>query len=345
MLPKTELNMVNMQRKFNLNDVIYTFLLQKRSEAAIAMASNYPDYQILEPARAITSRIVAPKVMFNYLVAILLALAIPTGILIIKELFNDKIRNVFYIEHLLNRSVLGVVPDNEYKTEAVVAEYPQSSIAESFRNIRSSLFFKLKSQSSKIVVISSSQPKDGKSFVSFNLASSIASVGYKTILIDCDLHRPTLHDKLKEDNSEGLSNYMVNGATLKSIIHTTTVENLSFIPAGPILPNPSELMESGVLDELINQLKKDYEYIIIDTTPVGIVADAITIDEICITDTPCLQEQTIPVKMFLPMLLIVLTSHNFNNYDVIFNGQNLKESPYGKYTSYYKKGRTGTNKE
>src|SRR5690606_15695648 len=120
-----------------------------------------------------------------------------------------------------------------------------------------------------------SQPQDGKSFVSLNLASSIASVGYKTILIDCDLRRPTLRIKLNEENTKGLSNYMIKKSSVEEIIRNTSITNLDFISAGPVIPNPSELMESGVLDNLINHLKTMYDYIVIDTTPVGIVADAI----------------------------------------------------------------------
>jgi len=116
---------------------------------------------------------------------------------------------------------------------------------------------------------------DGKSFVSFNLAAAIASVGHKSILVDCDLRRPTLHEKFNTDNSNGLSRYMVNHTSKEEIILQTDVKNLAFISSGPVLPNSSELIEAGVLDDLISYLKGKYEYVIIDATPTGLVADAI----------------------------------------------------------------------
>lgn len=338
-LPRTELNMVGMQRKFDLNDAIYTYLLQKRSEAAITMASNYPDYEILEPAREVTSQIIAPKVMFNFLVAILLSLLLPTMFIIIREFLNDKIQSVFYIEHLLDRSVIGIIPRSEFKTEAIMVDYPGSSIAESFRNIRSNLFLKLKDQSTKVILISSSQPRDGKSYVSFNLAHSIASVGYKTILIDADLHRPTLHNKFRIKNISGLSNYMTQKVALDDIIQNTSIDNLNFVPAGPILPNASELIEAGILDNLIASLRNSYEYIILDTTPFGIVSDAILMMKYA-TQILLICRNKYTRKDLFANVIDNLNSHNYTNYEVIFNDQNLEESTYGKYTSYYKKNKT-----
>ena len=242
-LPRTELNMVSMQRKFNLTDAIYTFLLEKRSEAAIAMASNYPDYEILEPARAVTASILSPRTMMNWLIALFMAVMIPTIFIILKNFFNEKISSVNDVERMIGQPVMNLIYTNYYKTESVVKEYPGSSIAESFRNLRSSLFLKFRSEPQKVIMVTSSQPQDGKSFVSSNLAASIASVGHKTIILDCDLRRPTLHEKLNVINTVGLSNYMVNNATIDKIIKKTDIENLWIIPAGPVLPNSSELIE------------------------------------------------------------------------------------------------------
>jgi tyrosine-protein kinase Etk/Wzc len=311
-MPRTEMNMTNIQRKFKLNDNIFTYLLQKRSEAYITLASTYPDYEVLEPAREITSKIVKPKPLINYLIALFFGLVIPTIYLILRDLLNDKISSIFDVEHLLDRSVFGIIYSNTKKYEAVVVESPKSAIAESFRNLRSSIFLKLKSEPTKVLLVTSSQPGDGKSFISFNLAASIASVGYKTVLIDCDLRRPTLHIKLNQDNmpeadlllrnykdkgrrflgfgkkndhadekrfssglmnhrrddEKGISNYMARMAREAEIIQETSIPNLFFIPAGPIITNPSELIDKGVLDDLIESLRKKYDYVIIDTPPV-----------------------------------------------------------------------------
>jgi capsular exopolysaccharide synthesis family protein len=336
-LPRTELNMVSMQRKFNLSDAIYTFFLQKRSESAITMASNYPDYEILEPAREITKTIISPKIMLNWLLAIFLALMIPTIYIILRNFFNEKISNVNDAEQLLNRSVLSLIYTNYYKTEAVVPEYPGSSIAESFRNLRSTLFMKFRSEPLKVIAITSSQPLDGKSFISFNLAASIASVGHKTIILDCDLRRPTLHNKFNKDNSTGLSTFMTDHTAKEEIIFKTNIENLSFVPAGPVLPNSSELIEAGALDDLITYLKGKYDYVIIDTTPTGLVADASLVMKYASHILLVCRNNYTRKDVFNDVLNLFRTN-KIENFDVVFNDLNLKKSRYGRYNEYYRKG-------
>jgi capsular exopolysaccharide synthesis family protein len=333
-LPRTEMNMVGMQRKFDLNDVIYTFLLQKRSEAAITLASNYPDFEILEPARPITSRMTSPKKMLNYIIALFMGLFIPTLYLVIREMFDDKIRSLNDIEFMLQRSVLSVIYSNRNKSESVVADFPKSAISESFRNLRSTLLLNGEHSKNKIILTSSSLPSDGKSFISLNLASSIASVGYKTIIIDADLRRPNQHVKMKMDNTIGLSSYMTNNATADEIIRKTSIENLSFISAGPVIPNPSELMESGVLDNLINNLKSHYDYIIIDTTPVGIVADAVLMMKYA-SKILLVIRNNYTSKEILKNVINILKTNKFNNYEIIYNDFNLHKSSYKHYSNYY----------
>jgi tyrosine-protein kinase Etk/Wzc len=333
-LPRTEMNMVSMQRKFNLNDEIYTFLLQKRSEAQISLASTRPDYEIVERARTITSKIVSPKKAVNYLMALFLGLLLPTLYLMIRDFFDDKIRSINDAEYMLHRSVMSVIYSNNLKSEAVVAEFPKSAISESFRNLRSSLFLKSDHEKSKVILVTSSQPQDGKSFVSLNLSSSIASVGYQTVLIDCDLRRPTLHIKLKEDNSKGLSNYMTKKASAEEIIRNTAITNLDFISAGPVVPNPSELMESGVLDNLINYLKTKYDYIIIDTTPVGIVADAILMMKYASKVLMVIRNNYTRKDIFANVINNLKTN-KLSNYDIVYNDLNLHKSSYRHYSNYY----------
>ncbi len=335
-LPRTELNMVSMQRKFNLSDAIYTFLLQKNSEAAITMASNYPDYEILEPAREIDRMVLSPKKRFNLLVAVFLGLMVPTIFIILKNFFNDKIASIHDVERFLKRSVLSIIYTNNYKTEAVVAESPGSAIAESFRNLRTSLFIRFRSEPLKVILVTSTQPQDGKSFISFNLAASIASVGHKSIILDCDLRRPTMHEKFGKDNSIGISNFMSNHTSKEDIIFKTDIENLHFVPAGPILANSSEMIEAGVLDEFIEYLRKKYDYIIIDTTPVGLVADAaLMMKYASIILLVCRNNHT--KKDLLKGVMNMFRTNGVADFDVVFNDLNIKKSSYGRYNAYYKK--------
>lgn len=334
-LPRTELSMVSMQRKFDLGGAIYTFLLQKRSEAAITLASNIPDYEILEPARDTSSVVLSPRKKLNYAAAFFLALMFPTGFIILKNFFNEKVTSIHDVQVLLNRPVLSVIYSNTYKSESVVSEYPGSAVAESFRNLRSSLFLRFRSKALKVIGITSAQPQDGKSFVSFNLAASIASVGYKTVILDCDLRRPTLHEKFKNPNVAGLSTYMINKSSIDEIINDTDVKNLSFIPSGPILPNSAELIEAGALDELIDHLKNIYEYIIIDTTPAGLVADAALMMKYSNVNLVVCRNNFTRKDVFKDVLTM-LSTNRIDNFDVIFNDLNLKKSRYGRYNNYYK---------
>jgi tyrosine-protein kinase Etk/Wzc len=333
-LPKTELNMVSMQRKFNLNGAMYTFLLQKRSEAAITLASNYPDYEIMEPAREVTARIVSPNIKLNYLLALFIALLIPSLYIFIIDFFNTKISSLYDLEHLINRSILGIIYNNQYKSEIVVVEYPKSAISESFRNIRSILFMKLKPEPFKVILVTSSQPQEGKSFISFNLAASIASVGYKTIIIDGDLRRPTMHNKFKLDNSLGITNYMDRRSSINNIIKSTFLDNLSFIPAGPLMPNPTEFIESGALDELFISLKKEYEYIIIDSTPVGLVADATMMMKYA-SQVLLICRHNNTRKDVFSNVLTNLELNKITNFDLIYNDLSLEKSPYRHFGKYY----------
>ena len=194
---------------------------------------------------------------------------------------------------------------------------------------------KLNKDKSKIILLTSSQPQDGKSFISFNLASSVAAVGYKTIIVDCDLRRPSLHKKFNIDNTMGLSNYMLDGAKIDDIKHKTFNENLTFIPAGPILPNPSELIEAGILDGLINTLKDQYDYIILDTTPIGIVSEAITLMKYA-SQILLICRNNYTRKDVFSYAIDSLKSHNIENFNIVFNDLKLKDSPYKQYNSYYK---------
>jgi tyrosine-protein kinase Etk/Wzc len=155
--------------------------------------------------------------------------------------------------------------------------------------------------------------------------------------LDCDLRRPTLHEKFKEANSSGISNYMMDHTSKEEIIHDTFVKNLSFIPAGPVLPNSSELIESGILDELIIYLKSKYEYIIIDTTPAGLVADAALMMKYASLNLLVCRNNYTRKDVFTEVLSLFRTNR-VENFDVVFNDLNIKKSRYGRYNNYYKKG-------
>ena len=187
-----------------------------------------------------------------------------------------------------------------------------------------------------MILVTSAQPKDGKSFISYNLATAIAAAGYKTIILDGDMHKPNLHIKFKQNNSPGLSNYMTNHTSAAEIIHNTSIDNLSFIPAGPILANHSELIESGNLDDLIETLKYEYEYVIIDTTPAGMLSDASVLMKYA-TYVLLVCRNNYTKKSLFNDTIKLLTINQKEDFDIVFNDMNLKRSHYRHYTSYFKK--------
>lgn len=335
-LPRTELNMVSMQRKFDVSDAIYTFLLEKRTEAAITMTSNHPDYEVLEPARKLTRNIIYPNPMMNYMFALFLGLLLPTGVIILKNFFNENLTRVNEAEYILKRPVLSVIYSNPLKTDAVVSEAPGLPISESFRNLRSRLFLKFKNKELKSIIVTSSQPKDGKSFISYNLAASIAGVGHKTVVLDCDLRRPTLHNTFRMKNVLGITNYLADNVPKERIIHQTEHENLYFIPAGPILANSSEMVEAGALDELIASLKENFKYVIIDSPPIGIVSDATQMMKYASEILFVCRNNYTRKDVYIDVLNVFKTNR-IENFDVVFNDVDIDRSKYGHYRDYYYK--------
>lgn len=335
-LPRQELNMVNIQRKYNLNNEQYSYMLQKRNEAYIALASTYPDFEVLDPAREVTARKIKPKIKTNYAIALFIALFIPTLIVLLRFILNKKISDPESLENLIERPIFASIYSNPKKLESVVVDSPRSAISESFRNLRSSLFLKLKSDSSKIIMITSSQPQDGKSFVSLNLASSIASLGLKTVLIDCDLRRPTMHNKFNNSNLVGLTNYLTDNVVMDEIIFKSSLDNLYIIPSGPIVLNPSELIGKEAFERLINSLKTKFDFVVLDTPPLGIVSDTIQLTKFAL-QILLVTRLNATTKGVLKNALTVLSVNKINDFEVVLNDVSIKKSPYSEYRSYYVK--------
>lgn len=272
-MPKTELQLKGIERKFDLTNTIYTFLLQKRSEAQIARASSMPDYEIIEPCRFISAKKVAPKSMLNYAVAIFLALFIPTGFVLASDFFNNTLREEGEIESLGAQPILGKIFHSYRKNNLIVAQRPNSSVSESFRTVRTNFQFFNQSGNKQVVLFTSSSSGDGKTFCAINFASVLALNGHRTVLLEFDLRRPKIHQEFGSSNMIGISSFLIEKAVIEDIILPTEIENLDLISAGPAAPNPAELIGSDNAVEFIETLKEMYDYIIIDSAPVGIVSE------------------------------------------------------------------------
>ena len=278
-LPSIEKELINIQREFQLNDAIYTFLLTKRSESQIARASNSPDYEVIDPSKLSSSTQVSPKKQMIYISAFFLGIMAPIGLIMMLSAFDDSITDKRDIEKLANFPLIGSIAKNEKRSMIPIVEFPKSLIAESIRSVRTSLQFFHKGQPKRKVLITSSMSGDGKTFIAMNLASAFSYYGKKTLLLEFDLRNPKIAEYLHLNEEIGLSSYLINDARLEDIIQKTSIKNLDVIAAGQIPPNPVELIASENTQNLIEILQSIYDFIVNDTPPIGVVTDSFLLME------------------------------------------------------------------
>jgi capsular exopolysaccharide synthesis family protein len=277
-LPVKEQNLLAYQRKYAMTESNYKYLLQKRYEADIAIAASVSDITVLDKAKDTGQISTEPRTSFNYVIALLLSIILPLFILIALELIDTKVHTVEDIESLTTIPILGVVGRSIAKNNLAVFLKPKSVVAEAFRALRSNLFFlfdRNKIGQSKTILVTSSISGEGKTFVSINLSTVFALSDKKTIIVGLDLRKPKIFNDFDLKNDFGVVNFLIGNMSINEIIQKTHIDNLDFISAGPIPPNPSELLLGIATKELIEHLKHEYDYIILDTPPVGLVSDAL----------------------------------------------------------------------
>lgn len=275
-LPKKEQGLLTLKRTQGITAANYEYLKQKQYEAGTAIAANVSDIKILDKAKDVGQVPISPNTKFNYLIAAMLSFGLPFLYILIKEALNNKILTVEELEKLFEIPVLGVIGSSKLDTYLAVFNSPKSSMAESFRALRSNIQFLFKeSKGAKTLVVTSSVSGEGKTLTSINMATVFAMSKKKTILLGLDLRKPKLHKDFDIDNEVGIVNYLIGQKEKTDIIKQTKIPNLDIITSGPVPPNPSELLLSMQTNDLMDYLKENYDYIVIDTPPVGLVADAI----------------------------------------------------------------------
>jgi capsular exopolysaccharide synthesis family protein len=272
-LPSIEKTFVTIQRQFDLNNTIYTYLLEKRAESSIAQASTLADNRIIDNAQL--RGLVTPKKRKNLMIALALGLMSPAVALALIDFFNNKVIDKKDVEKKTKVPVIGYISHSESLNEIAVVEKPGSSLAESFRSVRTALKYYVKENKVAIIAVSSTISSEGKTFISINLAAIIAMLGKKVLLIGLDLRKPRINKIFEFENSPGMSTYLSGNCNYEEIIIKTQVENLFYAPSGPVPPNPAELIETEQMKKFMFRAKKEYEYIIFDTPPVAIVTDAL----------------------------------------------------------------------
>ncbi|MBK7966522.1 MAG: polysaccharide biosynthesis tyrosine autokinase [Bacteroidetes bacterium] len=272
-VPEMERELLGIKRNFEVNQNIYTYLLQKKAETSIAKATAVSDNRILDTA-ALADEPVEPNKKIIAGLILLLTLLIPTVIISSKSLLRNTVLNRDDISLYTEVPLIGVVGHSADTLNLVVSKRPKSAIAEAFRTIRTNLQYFGQGEGCKTILITSSVGGEGKSFVTLNLAGIIAMQQQKVVVIGLDLRKPKLYQDFGWKNDMGASNYLVGANKLEDVIRKTENPYLDIIISGPTPPNPAELLSKPLMGEMLAELKTRYDFIIIDTPPIGVVSDA-----------------------------------------------------------------------
>ncbi|MBN8858854.1 MAG: polysaccharide biosynthesis tyrosine autokinase [Sphingobacteriales bacterium] len=276
-MPTIQKNLVQIKRDQSVKEQLYFFLLQKKEEAAITLASITADSRSIEQARS--TGIVSPKKQLVLVISVLLGVFLPAVIIYIRSLLDNKIGDKDEVEQGCNAPVLGEISyAKKEKSPIVVERGSRSIIAEQFRVIRTNVgFTRNDGKEPQVILITSHRPEEGKSFVSLNLAASFALLDKKVVVLEFDLRKPRLSQALKVVSEKGISNFLSNATvSLDSLLYEVPGFNddFSLLPAGPIPPNPAELILGPRMKIMMDELKKKFDYVILDTPPYSLVTDS-----------------------------------------------------------------------
>lgn len=331
-VPTQERQYIEIKRQQEIKQNLYLFLLQKREENALTLASAIPTAKTLDAAYSSVIP-VAPKMMIVFAITLLLGLFIPVGIIYVQELMNNKITNKKELLRLVKVPYLGSIGISKSQDRVVVREGKTTPIVEMFRMIRTNLQFMIGGTKSPVILVTSSVGGEGKSFTAINLASSFALLNKKVVLIGLDIRKPMLGDYMHIEKNKGISLYLSNpDYKLSDIIIPSGIHSLlKVIPAGPIPPNPAELIMSDRLEELIAELKKEYDYIIIDSAPVGVVSDTFLINRV-IDLSIYVSRQNYTPKEMTEIINDIHNNNKLNNMGLVLNGVE-EMAGYGYYAT------------
>ena len=330
-LPAKELEMISIERKFKMDDNYYTFFLQKRAEAEILKSSNTPDNNILDKARVVslTNGGTKSKSTMTFLI---FGLLIPAVIVVLKELLNNTIKSNKDVEKGSGLQLIGFVRHTETQDPMLVPKNPRSSFTEMFRVIRTRIEFIVQRKSNILIMITSGESGDGKTYFCINLAGIYAMSSSRTILVDMDIRKPSINGRFGISNTDGVTNYLIGQAELDDVIIRLPDVDYDILPAGTVPPNAGELIRSERLIEMFEELRRRYDYIIVDTSPIGVVADAYSLSQI--SDVNLFVVRNLKTnKTFFKKIIAQLKSDNVKNLFAIMNDVNSQDNKYSKYYS------------
>ncbi|HEY0680481.1 MAG TPA: polysaccharide biosynthesis tyrosine autokinase [Chitinophagaceae bacterium] len=331
-IPSKGQQLAERQRQQKIKEELYLFLLQKKEETAIASASTISDSKIVEPARTGSSPI-SPNSKSIYMVAMVFGLAVPIGLIVLIEFFNDKVKNKADIERITDTPFIGEIGHSEGKEVLVVTQNSRRFISEQFRIIRTNLQFLLNKVEKPVIMITSSFSGEGKSFVSTNIGAVMALTGKRTVIMEMDIRKPKVVANLELKKKMGITNYIVGHVKLDQIIiPVPEVENLFVIPCGPLPPNPAEMLLDPKLQELFEQVRKEFDVVIVDTAPVGLVSDAMVISQY-VDCSIFILRQGYTYKKQISLIDELYTSKKLPRMSLLLNDVKVGAG-YGGYYSY-----------
>lgn len=341
--PGQERQFVSIARQQEIKAGLYLMLLQKREENAIALAATANNAKIIDEAIA-DDIPVSPKRRMIYLIALVLGVGIPVGIIYLIGLTKFKLEGRADVEKLTTIPIVGDIPLTDEKNEKdgsiAVFENQNNLMSETFRNIRTNLQFMLQNDK-KVILVTSTVSGEGKSFISANLAISLSLLGKKVVIVGLDIRKPGLNKVFRLSTKEkGITLYLANPETdLMSLVQPSDInQNLYILPGGTVPPNPTELLARDGLDKAIEILKKSFDYVILDTAPVGMVTDTLLIGRVAdLSLYVCRADYTHKVEYTL--INELAEEKKLPNLCTVINGVDLKRRKYGYYYGYGKYGK------
>ena len=338
--PGQERQYVSIARQQEIKAGLYLMLLQKREENAITLAATANNAKIIDEPAA-EGGPVSPKPKMIYMVALAVGLGLPVGFIFLLGLTKFKIEGRGDVEKLTRLPIVGDVPLTDEKTGSItVFENQNTLMSETFRNVRTNLQFMLES-SQKVILVTSTVSGEGKSFISANLAISLSLLGKKVVIVGLDIRKPGLNKIFNIPRKEmGITQYLSNPEkNLMDFVQSSDVsKNLYIIPGGTVPPNPTELLARDGLDKAIAILRKEFDYVILDTAPVGMVTDTLLIGRIAdLSVYVCRADYT--RKAEFTLINELADNNKLPNLCTVINGLDLQKKKYGYYYGYGKYGK------
>ncbi|MGX5818967.1 GumC family protein [Chitinophaga lutea] len=318
-VPGKERALLEVSRQQIIKNNIYTFLLQKREETALAYAAAISDSRIVDAAQADAVPF-APRKLTVLALAIGLGIAFVAALITLRDIMNREIEQRSDVEKATDAPIVAEIMHDDNKESVVIADGKRSLVAEQFRSLRTSLSYIGLNGDNKTLLVTSSISGEGKSFISINLAISLSLIRKKVALLEFDLRKPMISKMLHVSREPGITNYLVGKSSITDLIRPIPGnDHLFVIPAGVIPPNPTELILNGRLDEMLAKLKTMFDYVIIDTAPVGLVTDARLLAPF--TDA-CLYvvRQNVTPRIHLKMIDELYRNRESGKLNIVFNG-------------------------